>query len=359
MWRSLPATDRISLMPAVPSRPKSLRWIPLTLMLAALAGALLVRSRLQQVPSADSVVQQERSLMGTQWRIQIAVGSASPGRQEEQAIEAALDEVARIETLMSEWHEESPLSALNRSAGGEGLIVPAELRAILERGLEYGRVSRGAFDITWRGMGKLWRFDDQFRLPSLSEIESALTRVGYQLVRIEGDRVQLPRAGMAIGLGGIAKGYAIDRAASVLRHQGFQDYLVDGGGDVLAGGTRGDRPWRVGVRQPRGGRRDLMGTVDLQPGQAMASSGDYERFHIHQGVRYHHIIDPRSGRPAQGCRSVSVVAPSAEEADAMATAIFVLGAQSGLELAADRKGVEALIVDAQGRMLKTDGFEVF
>jgi thiamine biosynthesis lipoprotein len=315
------------------------------LLFAVLAAVTANRYCRERNAQAFSTQRLSRTLMGTLWTIE-AVDS---GRQEEarRAIGQAFDEIARIEALMSEWMPDSPVSRINRAAGVESVEVSEELVAIIRRGLDYGDRSEGAFDITWRGMGGVWRFDDGFQVPDPRKVDQARRNVGYRAVRVEGNRVRLERKGMAIGLGGIAKGYAVDRAARVLRDAGFNDTLVAGAGDMLASGTKAGRGWRLGIQDPRRERGALLGSVELSGG-AISTSGDYERFRIVDGARYHHIIDPRTGWPAGGCRSVSVSASSAERSDVLATAIFVLGPEKGMELAI-KEGVDALVVDADGK----------
>jgi thiamine biosynthesis lipoprotein len=293
-------------------------------------------------------VRVERYLMGTRWSIEVRV----PEERQAAAFDAigdAFDEVARVEAVMSEWRPDSPISRVNAGAGqGQPVAAPEELVAIVARGIAIGRATDGAFDITWRGLGDLWRFDGEGQMPPATDaVAAALVRVGYERVRIAVGGIELPDAGMALGLGGIAKGYGIDRAGAVLRQAGYRDFYVDGGGDVLASASDAERPWRVGIRDPRGGASELIGTVVLRDG-AVVTSGDYERFVEVDGVRYHHIIDARTGWPARGCQSVTVVAPTAERADALATALFVMGPEAAERFVAETGDVEALVVDAEG-----------
>lgn len=308
--------------------------------------------------TSSSLYQEQRTLMGTEWRIQALPSLPGEFTKTRAAVEAAFQEVARIEALMSEWRPDSPLSAINEAAGGEPVQVPEELAALIKRAKHWGALSQGAFDITWKGMGHLWQFDDSFRVPEESSIRSALSRVDYRAIRIQGNRVGLSRPGMAIGLGGIAKGYAVDQAAETLRGFGIQDFLLDGGGDLYVSGSRSNQPWRIGIRDPRGSAEDLVAVLRGFQG-AVVTSGDYERFKIVEGKRFHHIIDPRTGRPADDCRSVTVLAPKAEVADILATAIFVLGPTQGLELAAAEPGVDVLIIDGQSRLWMTEPFQQF
>jgi len=284
--------------------------------------------------------------MGTLWTIEVVDHTGSA----QQAIDAAYTELERIDRLMSEWKPESPISQVNAGAGKTAVTVPAELRELLERSVSYSRATEGTFDVTWRGMGKIWRFDDKFRVPTQQEVETARRRIDFHKIEIKGDRISLP-AGMNIGLGGIAKGYAIDRAMQVLLQKGFPDALVDGGGDVL---VHGAHQWRIGIQHPRKERGELMGSVGLHDA-ALVTSGDYERFRFVNGVRYHHIIDPRTGWPATASMSVTVLAPSAELGVVLAKGIFILGAEKGLQLA-KAWHVEALLIDSQGQPHQTPGF---
>lgn len=247
----------------------------------------------------------------------------------------------------------SPISQVNRAAGERPVPVPAELREMIERGKDYSRRSLGTFDITWRGMGSIWKFDDSFKVPSKEAVEVARQRVNFERIQIRGDLVYLPKD-MNIGLGGIAKGYAVDRAMQVLLSRGFTDALVDGGGDVLVHGTRLGEPWRLGIQNPRAEHGTLLGTLPLH-NAALVTSGDYERFRMVDGIRYHHIINPRTGWPAKASISVTVIAPSAEVGVVMSKALFILGPERGLRLAAAEK-LEALIIDPTGKRHPTPGF---
>ena len=317
-------------------------------------GTLILREH-SFGPSVPEVVETTRFLMGTSWKVKVSLDSGPEKEIVLKAMDGVFRELARIEDLMSEWQPDTPVSRINQGAGGQAVEVPEELLQIIERGIEYGRLSKGAFDITWRGMGSLWSLGDDFSVPDEQEVRAAVKRVGYSRISIEGNKVLLPDPGMAIGLGGIAKGYAIDRAGLKLRQAGIQNFMVDGGGDILVSGHIGDRSWRLGIRDPRGGPDDLIKKLSVQDG-AVVTSGDYERFRLVNGRRYHHIIDPRTGWPAEGCRSVTVFSPGAERADVLATAVFVLGPDEGLELVEALEDSEALVVDSSGEIMMTSGF---
>jgi len=302
-------------------------------------------------PEPSGLVKIQRSLMGTLWNIEVV----DRGRPDEacKAIEAAYAELSRIDNLMSEWKPESPISQVDAAAGKHAVEVPAELREILERSIRYSEITEGTFDVTWRGMGNIWHFDDSFVVPSPAAVAKARKNIDYRAIHIEGNSVYLP-AGTNIGLGGIAKGYAVDRAAHVLAQAGFTDSMVDGGGDVLLSGTKNGAPWHLGIQDPRKEHGQIVGVAAVS-NRALVTSGDYERFRIVNGVRYHHIIDPRTGWPATASISVSVMSKSAEQGVVLAKGIFMLGPEKGLALARSQ-GVEAMVIDPQEKQYFTEGF---
>jgi thiamine biosynthesis lipoprotein len=275
----------------------------------------------------------------------------------EAAAAAVLDLFGALEGDLSEWREGSPLAEVNRLAGGAPVPAPADLLAVVERALALAETTGGAFDPTWAALWDLWDFRAETpRLPDPAVVERRSRLVDWR--RVEVDRaagtLRLPAPGMKLGLGGIAKGWALDRAAALLRERGYSDFLVVAGGQVIAGGRRGERPWRIGVRDPRGDPDDAFALLDLGD-ESASTSGDYEAFFVVDGVRYHHILDPATGRPARGLRSATVVAPDATTADALSTALVVLGPERGLALAEELPQVEAVLVDDAGRVLTTAG----
>ena len=263
---------------------------------------------------------------------------------------------ADVDRVMSEWKPDSPLTSVNQNAGVRPVEVPAELRAVIRRGIEIGDATGGAFDITWAALWGLWDFKSEAHVvPDAGEIARRAALVDYRRVVIDDDAgtVYLPEAGMLIGLGGIAKGYAADVAVARLRDAGFEDFLLITGGQVYASGEKDGEAWRVGVRDPRGAPSDLIATIELRDASA-STSGDYERFFEVDGRRYHHILDPRTGWPSEGARSVTVVTGSATLGDALSTALMVLGPEEGGS-AADALGAWALVVDAEGRIVEIGG----
>lgn len=294
-------------------------------------------------------------LMGTPFGLTLA--GDVPLAQARAAADAAFTEIARVEARMSEWRPDSEIGRINAAAGAP-VAVSDETRALLKRALGLAEASGGAFDPSWAALRGIWRFasgDTRPKLPLKADLEAALARVDFRAVRIEGRAVRLAKPGMALGLGGIAKGYAIDRAAAVLRARGVERFIVDGGGDLYVAGRKPDgRPWTIGVRHPRG--PGLLAELPVTDA-AVVSSGDYERFFELGGRRYHHIIDLRSGMPADRSVAVTVRAPEATLADALATAIFVLGPEAGLALAGRYPGVEAAVLAPDGAVYATPGLK--
>ena len=289
--------------------------------------------------------------MATDWQIVV------PDRPGAEAVAAECLALFRaLDLELSEWKEGSPLSAVNRAAGVAPVAVPADLLALVERSLELGAATGGAFDPSWAALWGVWDFRAAVpRVPEPETIAARLPLVDYRRIAIDRDArtLFLPTAGMKLGLGAIGKGYALDRAAALLDARGFGDFLLVGGGQVLARGRHGSRPWRIGLRDPRGAPDELFARVAVADA-SLSTSADNESFFELDGVRYHHILDPKTGRPARGLRSATVLHREATVADALSTAVMVLGRERGLEIAA-RLGAEALVVDERGEVSATPG----
>jgi thiamine biosynthesis lipoprotein len=281
------------------------------------------------------------------------------------AVDAAFAVFARVDEAMNEWRPGSPLAALNASAGsGRPVPLPGDLCQVLRAGRDGAERTGGLFDPTWAALRGVWRFGDGEppRVPSDAEVAAACPLVSWRDLEIEpaGDptlaapcTARLRRPGMQVGLGGIAKGWGVDRAVSELRRRGLRDFTVQAGGDLYAAGTRDGRPWRVGVRDPRGSPDEPFAWVEVSDA-AFSSSGDSERFFVSEGKRHHHIIDTRTCRPATASRQASVLAPSALDAEVLGKAVFVLGGEEGLALAA-RNGASAVIVTSANRVVASPG----
>ncbi len=307
-----------------------------------------------ETPPAGALVKRSRPLMGTVFSFSVADATEAAA---EPALLASLDEVARLESMLSEWIPDSEVSRINAQAGIAPVVVSEDLITVVKASLDVARRSEGAFDITWAALHGLYMFrEDEHRHPTPRELAERLPLIDYRdvIVDEQAHTVFLRRAGMKIGLGGIAKGYALDRAADVLKRAGFMNFLLFGGGQVLVNGRRGGRPWRIGIQHPR--QADYFAFFEAESG-SVATSGDYEHFFIDdRGKRWHHIIDVRTGMPSEASLSVTVHAPTGLLADAVDTAVFILGPTRGLAmLAAMPERIEAVIVDPRFRIVTTPG----
>ena len=285
--------------------------------------------------------------MGT--AIDFLVADKVPAEQANAAIDAALAEITRIEDMMSDWKDSSALSALNRAAGVSPVSVPAELMFMLKEAKRIAELTRGKFDITYKGAGKLWDFQAvPPRLPDPDAVRTAIQRIDYRKLELDeaAGTAFLKEKGMAVGLGGIAKGYAVDQAVKLMRANGLKHFVINAGGDLHCSGRRDGKLWWVGIRDPRAATENV--AVLPLANLSVATSGDYERYLMIYGKRYCHILDPQTGYPAQHCRSVSILADNTYLADAFATGVFVLGPEKGLALIESLDGVEGMIIDHTG-----------
>lgn len=338
------------------------------------AGADPAARRGSNTNADPRLYSETRSYMGTLFRVVIALrgdAKSEAGRQHlaesrrraVEAVRAAFSEVVRLEALLSSYQADSLISKINAAAvknPTRDVKVPQEVFNLILRSIKLSKRMEGAFDITFASVAKLYgpaRKGKPARVPSALELRRALTLVGSQHIKLDYDKVsvRLGRPGMRIGLGAIAKGYAVDSVAAVLRSMGHRAFIVDGGGDLYVSGRHPDRKWRVGIKDPRM-PSVYFATLPVQS-QAVVTSGNYERFFVKDGTRYHHILDPRTGKPTQGLASVTVVAPKATLADALATGIFVLGPQKGLALLMRFDKVEALLVTTGGKVVMTPGLK--
>jgi thiamine biosynthesis lipoprotein len=307
---------------------------------------------------AEGVVAETRPAMGSVATVTLA--GTTPERAAP-AIEAVFAVFERVEWSMNEWRAGSPLAQLNAGAGRGWVPLPGDLCEVLSIAKDGARRTGGRFDPTWAALSDLWRFDGSAPAPPReAAVRARCGLVEHRLLQLRprgrACEARLARAGMRVGLGGLAKGWALDAAARSLRALGHADFLLQAGGDLYAAGTRGGAPWRVGVRDPRGGPLDELAEVDVRD-RAFSTSGDYEHAYIANGRRYHHLIDPRTCRPANGSRSVTVLARRSVDAEILGKALFVLGGERALR-EAERWGAEALIVDADGAVLATAGLRV-
>ncbi len=295
-------------------------------------------------------------LMDTDVELAFQTGSA---REASAVQEAVFGEMVRLEGLLSRSREGSDIDRVNNRAGREPVVVNPETAAVAAAALHYASLSDGAFDPTVAPLLDRWGFlGREFRVPAPEELEAVLPLVDYTRVELDpaAGRIYLPRKGMSLDLGGIAKGYIVDRGMALLREAGIRHAFLNAGGDIaLLGGKPDGTPWRIGVRHPRE-PGECIAVLSLEGG-AVVTSGDYERLFTAGGRSYHHILDPRSGYPAAELASVTVLAGTAMEADALSTAVFVLGPERGLSLVESLSGVEALLITVDLEMITSTGLD--
>jgi thiamine biosynthesis lipoprotein len=281
----------------------------------------------------------------------VTVYAIGPRRITAGAIDLALDRMQEVDVKFNSHNPKSPVYAFNHE--GRPISDP-EIVSVAAMALQIARESNGAFDITIAPLLELWGFyGDAPHLPQDQEIKACLRRIGFQYLLIKNQELQKTKDDVEIDLGGIAKGYAVGEAVKVLREKGVTSAVIDAGGDVYALGNRGGKPWKVGIKDPRGGE-DLLGYLEVED-LAVMGSGDYERFFEKDGKRYHHIFDPKTGYPTEGLRGSTLIYPDPTAADAWNTAIFVLGPEKGLELAEKTPEMEVIMVTKSGEVLYTSG----
>jgi thiamine biosynthesis lipoprotein len=294
-----------------------------------------------------------RPLMGTLVSVTVEGGPADVREK----VDAAYREMARLSDMMNHYNPDSVVSEINRQAGKRPVKAPPELMEVLVMARRVSGRTDGAFDITV-GAFKGWRFNPENpAMPSAQELAAALPLVDYRHVMLDEKNrtVLLKRPGMRIDLGGIAKLYILNAGMQVLQRHGIGQAMLNGGGDVTVTGTRDGRPWRIGIRHPRRAG-ELLATVELTRGWVV-TSGDYERYFIRDGRRYHHILDPRTGFPAAGPQQVTLVGEELSNLNGFSSAIMVLGAERGRELLGRLSGAEGLIVEPDGQVWLTPGSE--
>jgi len=270
------------------------------------------------------------------------------------AIDAVMQEMHRIDALMSPYKEASELSRINRDAAREPVPVCAELFELLVRSVKFSELSCGAFDITYASAGHLYDYRRRIR-PTEAELAAAREAIGFRHLQLDAAQrtVRFARDGVRIDLGGFAKGYAVDNGAAILARQGVRHAAVAAGGDSRMLGDRRGRPWVIGVRDPRR-EGEVVALVPVEDA-AVSTSGDYERFFDDGDERCHHLIDPRTGKSPRAVHSVSVIAPDGLTAEALSKTVFVLGVEQGMRIVESLPIVDAVVVDAAGNLHYSSG----
>ena len=294
-------------------------------------------------------------IMGTHIFVELWAEDEDDAKQRgEQAIDAVMDEMRHIDDSMSVYKPTSEVSKVNSLAAQQPVTISPELFKLLTTALEYSRITEGAFDITYASVGYMYDFRARKR-PTEQQIQSALPAVNYRHVLLDAatSTVRFTQPGVRIDLGGIAKGYAVDCGIDILRARGFTHALVNAGGDSRVIGDRFGKPWVIGIRHPD--HPDQVITRVPLTDSAFSTSGDYERYFDEDGVRYHHIIDPRTGHSASKVRSATVIGPYATRTDGLSKTAFVLGPDKALEIYNKLDDIDAIIVKLDGTVVHSNG----
>ncbi|MUH36566.1 FAD:protein FMN transferase [Zobellia amurskyensis] len=295
--------------------------------------------------------------MGSRFDITVTAKDSAEGNKN---IDLAVAEISRIEDLISSWNPNSQTSEINRNAGKNPVKVSYELYNLIERAISLSTLTDGAFDISYASMDKIWVFDGSVtQMPNTADIQSSVVKVGFQNIVLDSKNstVFLKEEGMKIGFGAIGKGYAADKAKALLIEKGVTAGIINASGDMNTWGRQSNgEPWKVAITNPMD-KNKVFALLPITQG-AVVTSGDYEKFVTLDGKRYSHIIDPRTGFPSTGIISVTVFAPKAELADALATSVFVMGKEVGLNRINQMPQIECIIIDDQGNISTSEHIEI-
>lgn len=296
-------------------------------------------------------------LMGSRFEITAVSQDATRANA---AIEAGINEIKRIEKLISSWDSNSQTSEIARNAGIKAVQVDRELFNLIRRSKKISDLTHGAFDISYASMDKIWKFDGSMtQMPDSASIAKSVSKINYKDIILDNANtsVFLKKKGMKIGFGAIGKGYAANKALEVMSKMELEGALVNASGDLITWGKDEDgKDWKIGISNPK--EKDQIFSWLSIGETAVVTSGNYEKFVTFNGKRYSHIIDPRTGYPVNGLSSVTIICPNAELADALATSVFVLGAKSGLQLINKLNGIECILVTDDQKMLTSSNLKL-
>jgi len=296
-------------------------------------------------------------LMGSRFDITVV---AEDEAQANAYIDLAVSEISRIEQKISSWDPNSETSRVINNAGIQPVQVDKELFDLIARAIKISELTNGAFDISYASMDRIWKYDGTMKqLPTEEEVQQSVKNVGYKNIVLDQEHqtVFLTKKGMRIGFGAIGKGYAADKAKQLLISHGVKAGIMNASGDLTTWGTQPDgSPWMVGITNPM--NKDKVFSWFPLDNNAVVTSGNYEKFVEFNGKRYSHIIDPRTGWPVSGLTSATIFAPRAELADALATSVFVMGRETGIDFINQLPGVECVIVDDQGKIFESENIKL-
>lgn len=320
--------------------------------LAALILVILLLSRNNNVE--DKVVKRTRVLMDTV--VEITLFNEGDAKKSDEAIGAAFNEISRLENLLGRHQKESDIWKINENPG-QAIKVSPETMEVISDALGFSKISGGAFDITIGKLIELWNFEGNREIPpDRDDIVKALEGTGASSVEIDTSSASVKTHNdVHLDLGGIAKGYIIDKAGKVLLEKGIKDFIINAGGDMIIRGKKGGKPWRIGIQHPRN-KGEVIAHIDIEESEtAIVTSGDYERFFIYDGKRYHHLLSPVTGYPADELMSVTIKAKNVETADAISTAVFIMGPKEGIKLIESLEGIEGMLIDKDRNILISKG----
>ncbi len=319
--------------------------------------ALIILNTSSELFSQEVMQRRAVKLMGSRFDLTIVAQDSATANS---YIDDAILEIIRIERLISSWDSKSQCSEINRNAAIKPVKVDLELFQLIQRANEISKITDGAFDISYASIDKVWRFDGTMtKKPSEEEIERSVSKIGYQNIILdkENQTVFLKLKGMKIGFGALGKGYAADKVRAMLKAKGVKAGIINASGDLTTWGKQPDgSDWTVGITNPLNKKKvfSWFPVVDA----AVATSGNYEKFVEFNGIKYSHIINPRTGYPSSGLVSVTIFAKSSELCDALATSVFVTGSEAGLDIINQIKGVECIIVDDQNKIFTSNHIQL-
>lgn len=311
----------------------------------------------QDTQHIQKTFKHEMLLMGCDFDITVVAENQAKANQ---YINWGITEIKRIEKLISSWNPNSQTSAINNNAGIKPVVVDKELFELIERANSISKITDGAFDITFASIDKIWKFDGSMKkMPESSIIKKSIDKIGFENIVLDKENLSvfLPKQGMRIAFGAIGKGFAADKAKELLVKKGVKAGIINASGDMTAWGYQpSGEPWKVAITNPMD-KTTSFGLLPISNG-SVVTSGNYRKFVIFDGVRYAHIIDPRTGYPATGILSVTVFAPQAELADALATSVFVMGIETGIDRIEQLPNIECIIIDENGILHKSTGIQI-
>lgn len=305
--------------------------------------------------NAQTIGIRDTVLMGSRFKITLVDKDSI---SVEKNINKAIDEIVRIEKLISDWKSDSQVSQINQNAGIKPVKVDREVIELTKRALYFSILTDGAFDISFAAMDKIWKFDGSIEeIPSQEIIQKAIEKIGYQhiIINEEESTIFLEQQGMKIGFGSTGKGYAADKAREIMQNLGIKAGIIDASGDMTTWGTQPNgKPWKIGITNPihRYKYADILSLKNA----AVTTSGDYEKYVMIDGIRYSHIINPKTGMPSSGLTSVTVIGPNAEMCNGFSTSIMVLGKEKGLALINQQSAYGALMITDQGKIVKSKNY---